>query len=77
MADDKDARIARLEAALMPFADAMDRYDVEWDEQIGGPVLEPDDAVVSFLGATGEYVDMVTIGDLRRARAALRQPEKP
>jgi len=55
MVDAADARIAELEAALMPFAEQAERYDPD----------EGDD-LQSAWDSGG-----ITIGDLRRARAVL------
>ena len=55
--DERDARIAKLEAALKPFADSWDDDEAEdrWE------LWERPEAMC------------ITIGDLRRARAALEQ----
>jgi hypothetical protein len=60
-----------LREALEPFAAAITRYDAEWDDKSGSQAREPDEEKVTFLGWLGDYFDMVTLGDLRRARAAL------
>ena len=64
--------VAELRKALEPFANAIDRYDAEWDDKSGAQAREPDDEKITFLGWLGEYFDMVTLGDLRRARTALK-----
>jgi hypothetical protein len=67
----RDEHIRVLTEALKPFADAISRYDAEWNEKTGDQPLEPDDEKVAYLGWLGDYFDLVTLGDFRRARTAL------
>jgi hypothetical protein len=74
-AEAAEAEVARLREALEPFAAAITRYDAEWDDKSGSQAREPDEEKVTFLGWLGDYFDMVTLGDLRRARTALSSSE--
>lgn len=71
-----DAQMTALEEALKPFAEAIDRYEAEWDDKSGSQSREPDDEKVSYLGWLGDYFDMVTLGDFRRARRLLHPVDK-
>ena len=59
--------------ALKPFAAAIARYDAEWSDKTGGQAHAEgeDEEWVTFLGRLGDYFNMVTIGDFRRAATAL------
>lgn len=68
-------RCEELEGALRPFAEAISRYEANWDEETGRQDRESDDLVVDFLGTLGDYFDLVTLGDFRKARAALSKAD--